>query len=612
MTTTRRNLSLLALIGLVALLLLSRLAWLGSIQLDVDEVWSVWQTMGSPADIIRWTPYDWTPTYYLLLGAWRGLVGIQPEFLRLFTLLAFMISAACLVRAGWRLDKSGRAFGWLAALVFIALGYNIFNSVYVRGVAFALVLLPPTLWLMLRYFDKPTTARGILLGMFMALMFWVYLNSPLALAMLGVFSLCLYPRKWWRWWLPALIFAILSAPVVISKLDIAINRTTTTGQQILPPLVEAIIGLYRDYFGAWAGAWLVMFIIASLLIALRFTPLATWLYQPRPENSARLTLGLLLWVAAALIVLYALNPILGFFNNHYTWWIVPGVALWIAWGLAALPRNGQVVSAAILIVLAFAPVNIGSYTITSVPTADNLRWLASRYQPGDAMLIDPNCRCPEPEVFDYYRSVYFPNGLLTVDSLENERRIWYAATDGEQTADLAGAIQAGRRAGEFVGPWEYLIRLYEAPPDPDGIGFDNGMRFHGMDVFARDSDQYETGVIARREGDPLGVQMWWSADSPLARDYSVGLFLLAPDGTVIAQMDAPPQVSDGSQATSQWEDGRFYVERRTLDIPMGTPTSDYQLLMAVYYYADNTRFPAPGFTNADDLLPLGTVSVRSW
>ncbi|MDL1885970.1 hypothetical protein FBR01_20330, partial [Anaerolineae bacterium CFX8] len=61
---------------LAALLLLiaaSRIPRLHEPQMNQDEIWSVWQTLGSPAQIIRWTPYDWPPLYYLALGTWRGL-----------------------------------------------------------------------------------------------------------------------------------------------------------------------------------------------------------------------------------------------------------------------------------------------------------------------------------------------------------------------------------------------------------------------------------------------------------------------------------------------------------------------------------------------------------
>src|SRR5258708_19717408 len=63
-----------------------------------DEVWSVWQTLGNPAQIISWTPYDWPPLFYLVMGVWRGIVGIHPVADRYFSVLIFLICLACMYR----------------------------------------------------------------------------------------------------------------------------------------------------------------------------------------------------------------------------------------------------------------------------------------------------------------------------------------------------------------------------------------------------------------------------------------------------------------------------------------------------------------------------------
>ena len=53
----------------------SRLIALNGLELNTDEVWSIWQSFGTPEQIIRWTPYDWPPLYYLILGGWKIFVG---------------------------------------------------------------------------------------------------------------------------------------------------------------------------------------------------------------------------------------------------------------------------------------------------------------------------------------------------------------------------------------------------------------------------------------------------------------------------------------------------------------------------------------------------------
>lgn len=602
--------------ALLLLLFASRGNWLSAIQLDVDEVWSVWQTLGTPADIIRWTPYDWTPTYYLMLGAWRGFTGIQPEFLRLFTLLCFMIGTSALYRCGKFLLNE--RMGLIAAAAFGGLGFVIFASVHVRGLAITLALLPLVFWLMLRYFNRPTLPRGILLGVMMAALFWIYLNSPMALAMLVVVSLCLYPRKWLRWWLPGGVLALLSMPLVLDKFTLAASRVEVTSQAVLPPLLEALASLYRNFFGDWYAVWTVIFGIASVLVVLWVISARARAKRDMPGANLnarfapiQLALALFIWGCAAAPALYFLNPLLGFFSVRYGWWIAPGIVLWIALGAMMLPKLAQYLAAGVLALLMFAPVNPGWYGITDVPVAAMFEWLEDRLLPGDAVVIDPHCRCPAGEVFEYYRAVHFPDGLYVLDQPGDVRRIWYLSTDGEQTPELMAAVQAGRQPGEFVGPWDFLLRLYEAPPDSSGVGYENGMRFHGFEAYDPHGIR-ETSLIVRHEGDPITVRLWWGADSVPLHDYSVGLYLLAPDGTLIVQNDNTPQIAPASTQTSQWATGSVYTEMRELLIPMNTRTGAYQLVMAIYDAVSGERIIAPGFTDQADLLLLETIYITSW
>ncbi len=43
----------------------------------------IWAWDHDPAEIAAWTPADWSPPFYLLVGAWKSLVGIHPFTVRL-------------------------------------------------------------------------------------------------------------------------------------------------------------------------------------------------------------------------------------------------------------------------------------------------------------------------------------------------------------------------------------------------------------------------------------------------------------------------------------------------------------------------------------------------
>src|SRR5215216_5973057 len=76
----------------------SRLLVLHHIRMGGDEIWSVWQTLGTPSQIMQWTPFDWTPGYYLTLVFWRGFAGMLPFALRMLSLLVFLMGCAGLYR----------------------------------------------------------------------------------------------------------------------------------------------------------------------------------------------------------------------------------------------------------------------------------------------------------------------------------------------------------------------------------------------------------------------------------------------------------------------------------------------------------------------------------
>src|SRR5690606_30085609 len=114
---------------------------------------------------------------------------------------------------------------------------------------------------------------------------------------------------------------------------------------------------------------------------------------------------------------------------------------------------------------------------------DNMLWLTEHIRSGDVLIIDPRSDCGPPEEWDYYTRVFFPvGGLQIVSEPEAYRRVWFGVFNGWQDQALETRIKTGRIAGRFVGPPQCLFQLYEAPPHPEGILFENGMRFHGMDI----------------------------------------------------------------------------------------------------------------------------------
>ena len=128
----------------LALLLLAiaaaRILRFNGMILHADEIWSIWQGFGSLSDVIRWTPYDWPPLYFILLDIWVELVGIQLVILRVLSVFFFLIGASFFFRVVRK--DTNQAAAWIATLVYGGMAYTIFLSTELRGYSVMLMALP--------------------------------------------------------------------------------------------------------------------------------------------------------------------------------------------------------------------------------------------------------------------------------------------------------------------------------------------------------------------------------------------------------------------------------------------------------------------------------------
>lgn len=604
--------------GLLLLIAAVRIAHLAGLELIDDEIWAIWRTFGTPGQVIRWVPYDWPPLYYLILWAWKSLTGINPITVRFLSVLMSTLGAAFTYRVMHRLYGERAAI--FATLVFGALSYCIFLSVYLRGYIFVVSALPLALWLTIRYFDKPNWKRGVLLGVLMAAMFYTYMTSAVAFGALGLFTLFVYTRHIWRWWLPALVAIPLAIPLILDRADVAVGRVDNIINRPIPPLLPALNELYSHYGGEVAFLWAVIFTIASGFI----------LYRARPWKAKHLVL--LVWVIGGPLLMFILDNVLDFFSPRYSWWIMIGCVMWLGLALSYLPKIGQAIAGgAIIGIMLAAPIPFSFYALQPYrPFVRNFEWLAQRLQPGDAILMDSNCggvpipdidaggaltikrpfTCGTPEQWRYMLDVYFPDGgLYFIKYPSDQRRIWYVKQDGWHNYDLEAAVRRGRIGREFVGPWDFLVQLYEAPPDPQGVLFENGMRFHGIDFIERDGRIW-TGPMVTHDGEPIKVRLWWSVDEQVDLDYSISLQLLRRGRDLLVASEGPQMLGNAPKETSRWQPGEMYIEERVIDIPWSRSPADYGVYLTVYYWEDGRRVPAPG-VNQDVLLPLQMVYVKS-
>jgi hypothetical protein len=586
----------------------SRTTRISAFDLDAHENYAVWQSTGTLAEIIRWTPYDWGSASFLPLGFWQALVGSDPIPLRYFSALCFMLAAAWGYAIARRL--AGRRPALFALLIFAAPIGLIMLSLFTRSYVILIALAACALDLALRYEARSRLLTGALLVVTMALMIYIHATGLFAALMIGLFVLARGAYRVLPRWIPIGIgFLVLIAPEMLNKLGTAAVRGGSMSFGLNGGQLDEL---------RWFVTGTPLMSLGWLLLAAG--GLAGLLRHPRPRAGWLL----LAWSALGLALMFILGGLIG--SPRSAWWYLLPAALWIGWGLARLPSRWlRWGAAALALVITFAPIYrldwVDDSAQVNPPLFDNFRWLAQKARWGDVVLVDPNSICARfPEEWDNAVRAFFPNGLRFVTDPAPYSRIWYISSNGWDDKAVHAAVQRGRLASVFYGPAECLFRLYAGPPDPVGVLFENGLRFHGVEVLQGDNVLLSPPVLHRAEA--LRLRLWWSVEQPLSADYSIAIHLTDPSQSLIAQNDGAPQLVSLSpvEAAPQtemigWVPGQIYAEERTIEIPALVRNSQgltpLDAALVVYQWWDGTRIAAPG---QDDQrrLPILTVSVRSF
>ncbi len=174
----------------------------------------------------------------------------------------------------------------------------------------------------------------------------------------------------------------------------------------------------------------------------------------------------------------------------------------------------------------------------------------------------------------------------------------------------------------------YLNETYDPRPDLSALGFaqttpdlDFGPFInHPITVarYARQPDPMLPWTFADsmqlaqadtiRDGETLHVDLTWFAAAQPTLDYTVAVYLMAPDGFVHAQHDSYPL--DGRAPTSGWQAGHLVFDRHTLDIS-AAPPGEYRIAVRVYTWWDGAVQPVtPCETETcQDPIVVGAITL---
>lgn len=112
---------------------------------------------------------------------------------------------------------------------------------------------------------------------------------------------------------------------------------------------------------------------------------------------------------------------------------------------------------------------------------------------------------------------------------------------------------------------------------PMPIEWQEGITLFGMDALSPTLEPNTT----------LPIRLGWRTNAAVPRDYTGFVQLLAPDGSLIAQSDRPPE--NGFYPTSAWAIDDPVVETHTLTLPDTLPAGTYRLLIGWYHLESGER-----------------------
>ncbi|MEP7287506.1 MAG: glycosyltransferase family 39 protein [Chloroflexota bacterium] len=571
---------LLALVLLLIFAALLRTQYIVSFVEWPDEIRSVWRANSSLTNLLIRTPGDWPPLYGIIVWGWMKVAGPSLEASRFLSILFSLVGLAFIYRVSLSLNRGilrgseSQIAAILSTAVFAALGYLIFAGVDVRAYGMLLTLGALAFWLTLRWLNKPSWRKAAGLAILLAIMFYSSFTSALFIVYLTLFIVVMRPRLFLQWVAIGIGVLILTIPIIPQFIKNGPGRVTSRLLQVPLPFGEAMLKIYQDFGGSIVFVGLL--VIAGLLLLWRLVKFPT---------ERRYILLLMLWILFPIGV-YFVTRNQEFMKPRYMWWVAVGLALFIGYAAIRLPRPVQWIAIAAFVILPVIPVDFFAYRLaitTSPPFRDSFSWFVKNLRPGDVLVIDPNCTCGDQFAWDYFLPQYFPTGYLPIANHPGSAsRVWYLSTTGwPRDEALLSEVEKGRKPSIFVGPWFFLLRLYEGPPAWDGARFDDKILLNGVEI--------ENNRMYMAKGDSFRVKLWWSTQQPLDRDYSTSLQILDESGKLIAQTDGPPKATDTPTQTSAWKPGVYYEDFRDLKLPPTLDDGDYRLVVTVYQPEDGTR-----------------------
>ncbi len=587
-----------------------RLYQLGGPSLRWDEGWSLAHASLPWGDLWRVATEEWhPPAYVALLKLWliagRGAWSIRFLSVLLGTLsvpLSYAVARAWSGRARTAALAAGFAATW-PLLTY----YGQVTRMYALS---ALAVLGAT-WFMLRDEDVPSWRNALGLVVCAALALYTLYPTAWALAGLWLYAAVRRPRRLPRLLALGLAALALYLPWLLAALvtiQARVGGSDALGAlAFVKPILEGLAFTYGT--GTWAG-WVLVAVLAGGLLAGRLA------------GREALRLLLPLFALALSVAGVALGAGTYWFAPRHLVPAAPFLGLALGWALDRLWRLWRPLLPIALVALAvaywptctrFVYEKMLEVTDPFDPTED-YRYLSGRAGPENLVYFNAlaragwyeSLRAPGDAPWSYamrWDPIVEPLERITARverDAQSHHGLWFALYQGSYgpNADLVAWLDANLYPAG--GEWQDEM-LYLGYAAPDGE----------WERVARD-DRFEEGMRltgARwtprvRAGDAAALELTWSADSPVARSYTVFVHAVDSTGRLVAQHDGIP--GTGQRPTSGWAAGEEVGDRHGLLLPTAGP-GELTILVGLYDPDTGQRLRLADGHDALELCRLAVV-----
>ena len=602
-----------------------------------DEGWSVAHATLPIAELLSITAQDvHPPLFYLLLGAWQVLIGVNLFGARLLGVL-MAAPAIPLAYGVGRVWSGSRVMGVLAAMLLAWLPLHVYYSAVVRMYALAPTFILLATYALFALLKHSPQRRGKNIFVFVigatGAMLTLY-HAAWSLIAVGLYALLASRFK--RLAIPIAAALLVYAPWAIYAIPTLLSRAsaeaaTNAGQHY--PLSYflwlGLSGLTLSQFSEARGLWVMAaIVVAGIGVAVL-----------RRRSSVRL-LALPVLMVTLTVLFVAIAARQWALNERMLVGAAPGLALLLAWALHTLGVGAlvshikttpvfklyDVSKASVAIIAALALVTVYWPTSSDFVYRKSLevfdpynphtyhQHIAPRAQPNDIVFF--NVLSPA----GFYALDRQPNDphwsyALTWDPVKEPRRAWedrittYAQSHPRMwfvlyrglagtNGDLRGWLDSTfYPASAEWGEEEVFYGLYGAPPQPlKPVSSAHG---HWPHIELRNAEL----SASVQPGEIIAVRLDWQVLAQIPKNYKVFVHARTADGAIVAQHDAMP-LNDLRPMTSL-RPGEGVRDNHGLGVP-GQITGTLDIVMGLYDPDTGQRIPN---LEGETEITLGKVEV---